>query len=150
MSTTTDTRALWMLNSLLVERATAADTNGQYTLLEQWITADGNPPPHVHEREDEGFLVVEGQVDVTVGDTTTRLGPGGFAFAPRGVPHTYAIVEGTAHLFAIATPGGIEHFFRELGEPAGELALPAPTQPDGPFIAATAARHGMTILPPAE
>jgi quercetin dioxygenase-like cupin family protein len=148
MTTTTAPNALWMLNSLMIERATAEQTNGAFTLLEQWITADGNPPPHVHELEDEAFFVLEGEIDVTVGTTTTRLGPGGFGFAPRGVPHTYAIVEGMAHLLVIATPGGIERFFRDLGEPAGELALPEPSAPDVPFVVGTAACHGITILPP--
>jgi len=149
MTTTTAPNALWMLNSLLVERATAEQTNGQYSVFEQWITAEGNPPPHVHENEDEAFLVLDGQVDVTVDGVTTRLGPGGFAFAPRGLPHTYAIVEGMAHLIMIATPGGIEHFFRELGEPAGSMALPVPAAPDVEKVVGTAARHAMTILPPA-
>lgn len=141
-------QALWMLNTLMVERVTAAQTNGAYSVLEQWLTADGNPPPHVHSHEDEAFLVVDGEIDVTVGETTTRLGPGGFAFAPRGVPHTYAIVDGIAHLYVIASPGGIEEFFRELGEPAGALDLPTPSTPDVPAVISTAARHGISILPP--
>jgi quercetin dioxygenase-like cupin family protein len=154
MTTTTTTAptspALWMLNSLMVERVTADQTNGAYTMLEQWVTADGNPPPHMHTREDEAFLVVDGEIDVTVGENTTRLGPGGFAFAPRGVPHTYAVVDGTAHLYVIASPGGIEGFFRDLGEPAGALELPPPSAPDVPAVVSTAARHGISILlPPA-
>lgn len=145
---TTD-QALWMLNSLMIERATAEQTNGAYSILEQWITADGNPPPHQHTHEDEAFLVVEGEVDVMVGGVTTRLGAGGFAFAPRGVPHTYAVVSEVAHLYVIATPGGLEHFFRDLGEPAGSLDIPAPSAPDVQHVVATAGRHGIDILLPA-
>jgi quercetin dioxygenase-like cupin family protein len=140
--------AIWMLNTLMVERATTADTAGAYSILEQWTTADGNPPPHVHTHEDEAFLVVDGEIEVTVGDTTTVVPAGGFAFAPRGVPHTYAVREGTAHLLVIATPGGIEQFFRDLGEPAGALELPEPAAPDVGTVVTTAARHGITILPP--
>jgi quercetin dioxygenase-like cupin family protein len=147
-TTTAPSQALWMLNSLMVERVTADQTNGAYSMLEQWITADGNPPPHMHTHEDEAFLVVDGEIDVTVGETTTRVGPGEFAFAPRGVPHTYAVVSDTAHLFVIASPGGIEHFFRDLGEPAPALELPTPSAPDVPTVVATAARHGISILPP--
>jgi len=141
-------RAMWMLNSLLVERATAEQTNGAFTLLEQWLTPEGNPPPHVHTHEDESFLVMEGNVEVTVGDTTTVLGPGDFAFAPRGVPHGYAVREGLAHIYVIVTPGGLERFFRKLGEPAGAMSLPAPAEPDVPFVISTAAAHDITILPP--
>lgn len=141
-------KALWMLNSLLVERATSADTGGAFTVHEQWVTAAGNPPPHVHEHHDEAFLVLEGQIEVTVGGETTVVPAGGFAFAPRGVPHTYAVPEGTARLIVIATPGGIEDFFRELGEPADALELPEPTPPDAREVTSIAARHGITILPP--
>lgn len=107
-----------MLNSLMVERVTADQTNGAYSMLEQWVTADGNPPPHLHTHEDEVFLVVEGELD------------------------------GTAHLYVIASPGGIEGFFRDLGEPAAALELPAPSAPDVPAVVSTAARYGISILRP--
>ena len=64
------------------------------------------------------------------------------------MPHTYAVVDGTAHLYVIASPGGIERFFRDLGEPAAALELPAPSAPDVPAVVSTAARHGISILPP--
>lgn len=88
------------------------------------------------------------ELDVTVGETTSRLGPGEFAFAPRGVPHTYSVVDGTAHLYVIASPGGTEEFFRDIGEPAEALELPAPSAPDVPTVVSAAARHGISILPP--
>lgn len=141
-------QALWMLNSLLVERATADDTGGAYTVHEQWITPAGNPPPHLHRDEDEAFLVLAGSIDVTVGDTTVAVGPGGFAFGPRGVPHTYAVTSEVAHLLVISSPAGAEAFFRAVGQPAGSLDLPEPAAPDVPTVVATAAAHGITILPP--
>jgi quercetin dioxygenase-like cupin family protein len=143
-----DHRAIWLLNSLMIERATAADTGGLYTVFEQWITPEGNPPPHVHEHEDEAFMVLEGEIEVTVAGDTVRLGPGGFAFAPRGVPHAYGVVDGVARLIIVATPGGCEHFFRELGDPAESLTLPVPTAPDVARVVAVAAQHGISILPP--
>lgn len=141
-------QALWMLNSLMVERATSDDTGGTFALWEQWITADGNPPPHVHDDVDEAFLVLEGSIDVWLAGETVHLEPGGFAFGPRGVPHTYAVTSDVARLLVIATPGGTEAFFRSLGEPAGTLTLPAPSAPDVPTVIDTAAAHGITILPP--
>ena len=142
--------ALWMLNSLIVERATSEETAGAYTLHEQWVTADGNPPMHVHEHQDEAFLVLDGSIDVTTGDSTSRIEAGGFAFGPRGVPHTYEVTSERAHLLIISSPGGIESFFRELGTPAQELELPEPQAPDVATVAAVAAGHGITILPPPE
>lgn len=145
---TADHQALWMLNSLLIERATAGDTGGAYTVHEQWITPAGNPPPHVHRDEDEAFLVLSGSIDVTVGDVTVAVGAGGFAFGPRGVPHTYAVTSDVAHLLVISSPSGAERFFRAVGQEAPALALPEPTAPDVAAVVSTAAAHGITILPP--
>lgn len=144
-------RALWMLNSLMIERATSEDTRGAYAMWEQWITADGNPPPHVHQHEDEAFFVLEGSIDVMVGDETHHLEAGGFAFGPRGVPHTYAVTSGVARLLIVANPAGSEHFFRELGVPADLLSLPDPEAPDVERVVHVASLHGISILlPPAD
>ena len=144
-------QANWVTNSLMIERATAEDTGGLYSVWEMWITPDGSPPPHVHESEDEAFLVLEGTVDVTVGGVTTSVGSGGFAFAPRGVPHAFAITSDVARLVLIATPGGAEQFFRQAGEPAHEMVIPVPQLPDVAALVDTAARNGITIFgPPAE
>ena len=132
-------QAIWLLNSLMVERATTQDTGGAYTMFEQWLTADGNPPPHMHEHEDEAFLVLEGSIDVTVGGETVHVPAGGYAFGPRGVAHTYAVPSNVARLLIISTPGGAEHFFRQLGEPAKALALPVPVAPDVPRVVSVAA-----------
>jgi mannose-6-phosphate isomerase-like protein (cupin superfamily) len=141
-------QVIWLLNSLMVERAVTQDTDGAYSMFEQWLTADGNPPPHVHEHEDEAFLVLEGSIDVTVGAETVHVPAGGFAFGARGVPHAYAVTSNVARLLIIATPGGAEDFFRELGEPAEALVLPVPVAPDVPRVVSVAAEHGITILPP--
>lgn len=140
--------ALWMLNSLMLERATGADTGGTLTVHEQWVTPAGNPPLHVHDRQDELFLVVDGEIEVVLGDRTIVVPSGSAAFGPRGIPHTYAVRDGVAHLYVVSTPSGLEDFFREIGDPAAALALPEPSTPDVPAVVATAARHGITILPP--
>lgn len=141
-------QALWMLNTLMVERATGIDTAGAFTVHEQWVDAAGNPPPHVHADHDEAFLVLDGEIEVVLGDDRLVVPAGGFAFGPRGVPHTYLVHEGTAHLIVITTPSGIEHFFREVGEPATLLELPRPGAPDIDRVVSTAERHGITILGP--
>ena len=137
-----------MLNTLMIERATSDDTAGQYTVLETWGTAAGDPPPHVHDHEDEAFFVLEGTVEVTVGGVTTSLSPGGFAFGPRGVPHTYATTSPVSRMLVINSPGGAERFFRAVGAPAQAPELPQPQAPDVGKVVSIAAAHGITILPP--
>ncbi len=55
-------------------------------------------------------------------------------------------------LLVVYTPGGIEQFFQEVGEPAQAREIPPPpdTPPDLEGIIAAAERHGMRMRPPAE
>ena len=70
------------------------------------------PPLHIHHREDEILQVLEGTLRVVCGDLDTTLDAGGFAYLPRGVPHTFR-VEGDepARALALFTPGGAEQLF---------------------------------------
>jgi quercetin dioxygenase-like cupin family protein len=73
------------------------------------------PPPHVHTHEDEITFVLEGELDVTIGDETRTLGPGEAVFKPRGVPHAFAIAGGRPVRFLeTITPAGFEGYFRTI------------------------------------
>ena len=66
-----------------------ADTNGSYGLLEILVPPGLGSPWHVHPEEDEWFYVLDGNLTFYVGDTRLDLTTGGFAFGPKGVPHTF-------------------------------------------------------------
>lgn len=134
-----------MLNTLMTVLASSERTGGSFTLIEQALTPDGNPPPHVHSHEDEAFYVLDGEVEVSIGADDRVLRAGDFAYAARGVRHGYRVVSPAARLLVLATPGGIETFFREIGEPAAEAVVPPPKAPDAALVGAAAQRHGITI-----
>ena len=96
-------------------------------------------PAHVHEREDELFISLEGDHVIELDGQEHRLGPGDSVFAPRGVPHAQRrVVPGEGRLLFVTTPGGLEGFFRELAaaESVGTL---------GPDVYAVASeRYGIT------
>src|SRR5271168_3337614 len=48
------------------------------------------PPQHRHARHDEGFYVVSGTADFTIGDTTYEASAGTLVMVPPGAPHTFA------------------------------------------------------------
>lgn len=142
--------ALWYLGTLLKMKATGSETNGEYSLVEELCPRSFATPWHVHGREDEGFLVVDGEATFFVGDQEIKAKPGSFVFLPRGIPHAFRIDSDNAHLFNLITPAGFENFYFDLSEPARELVIPPP--PDGPpdfqAIAAAAASYGCEILGP--
>jgi len=117
-------------------RARGDQTGGLLSLTETRTPAGSGPPPHVHEREDEMFFVLEGEFSVTIGDETTTAAPGTFVFAPRGIPHAYVANVPSRHL-AIVSPPGFERFLAD----AGEAAIAGPQA-----LAAVAARYGVTLL----
>ncbi|WP_111684634.1 cupin domain-containing protein [Winogradskyella tangerina] len=102
-------------------KLTGADTNGQYTLIEQNNVPGVGIPPHVHENEDEVFQVLSGQVEMNVDGTTTILQAGDLIFCPKGVPHSWRVVgEEKARAMLSIFPAGLEGMFKELADlPAG-------------------------------
>ena len=117
-------------------RANGDQTGGALSVTETLTPAGNGPPKHVHEREDEMFFVLEGELTVTVGDETVAAPAGTFVFGPRGVPHAYTATLPTRHL-TLVTPPGFERFLHDAGEAAiaGREA-----------IAAVAQRYGVTMI----
>ena len=52
--------ALWYLGTLLKVKATGRETNVKYSLVEEWCPRGFGTPWHVHGREDESFLMIDG------------------------------------------------------------------------------------------
>jgi len=48
------------------------------------------------------------------GEKAWSAAAGAFVFLPRGVPHGYDVIHGSARKLIIAVPGGIEDFFDDL------------------------------------
>jgi mannose-6-phosphate isomerase-like protein (cupin superfamily) len=138
--------SIWFLHQLadiLVE-------GDDYALIEMLTPAGDQPPLHVHDDEDEGFYVLEGELCLWVGTERTVLRPGQFANAPKGVPHTYRVTSEQRGRYLVTSPtGGFARFVRAVGEPAPRRELPpadAPVDPER--LARIAAEHRITLLGP--
>jgi mannose-6-phosphate isomerase-like protein (cupin superfamily) len=96
-------------------KASAESTGGAFSIVEEIYPLD--TPRHVHECEDELFFVLEGEHVFEIGDEEFRIGPGGTAFGPRGVPHAQRrVVPRTGRTLTMCSPAGFEGFFRELAQ----------------------------------
>ena len=95
-------------------KAMKEDTDGAYSLLEVTVMGDG-PPQHIHKAEEEAFYVLEGEVNIQIGDQTIRGMAGSFGLIPRGTVHTFWNAGSTpAKLLVIISPPGFEQFFIEV------------------------------------
>ena len=124
----------------ILVRVPSEATGGALSIIEE-APPLLDTPLHVHRNEDELFYVLEGEHVYQVGDDEHTVGPGGFVFAPRGVPHAQRrVVHGRGRQLVLMSPGGFEGFFRELAaaEAAGTIGPEA--------YAAASERFGITWL----
>lgn len=100
-------------------------TNGVFSVLE-FITPPGKGVAlHVHEREDELVYLLEGEIEVTLGDQKMKAVPGVMALLPRGIPHGFTnIGNKPSRMLDTILPGQFDNYFVELaalykaGEPS--------------------------------
>ena len=141
--------AIWFIGILVVMKATSEQTGGAFGLVEQVLPAGFAAPYHVHHAEDEVYYVLEGEITFICGGEKLRGGPGTYVFGPRDIPHGVR-VEGTApaRLLHLNTPGGFEHFFQDMGEPAQTLTIPPPGPIDMEKLMVLATKYNIEILGP--
>jgi quercetin dioxygenase-like cupin family protein len=64
-----------------------ADTGGQLSIVEHPFAVGALVPPHVHTREDEFSIVLEGEIGFRSNDQEVVLAAGGYIVKPRGEVH---------------------------------------------------------------
>jgi len=122
---------IWIVADTMTFKATGESTDGSLVFFENLTAPGGGPPPHIHSREDEFFYVLDGTFEIRIGDEVHPLGPGGFAFVPRGTVHNFRnTADAPSRILVGFTPGGIEGFFRESGRPATDDGPAPPVDQD--------------------
>lgn len=137
----------WFFGMLAEVKASAADTAGQYTMVEITAPPRLEAPLHVHYTEDEGFYVLDGSVTIVVGDETTELTSGQHAFGPRDIPHRFTVGPDGARMIWVLTPGGFENLIEEVSVPAEAPTVPPPSVGPPENVAEILRRHGNELLP---
>ena len=99
----------------VTHKLTSQQTGGGYYLFEAEFDAGSGNRLHVHTYEDEVVYVVQGAIQIRLGDTKLEAAQGGVAHLPRGIPHAlYNPLKTPLKILALAIPGGLELFFDEL------------------------------------
>ena len=137
----------WFFGMLAEVKASAADTGGQYTLVEVTAPAGLEAPLHVHHAEDEGFYVLDGTVAIHVGEETVELAAGQHAFGPRDIPHRFTVGPAGARMLWVLTPGGFENLIEDASVPAGAPTVPPADVTPPENAGEIALRHGNELLP---
>ena len=142
--------ALWFNGGLGILKATAAQTDGHFAMMELLAPKGFASPIHIHRNEDEFFVVISGEVRVKHGDEVLEAVAGSLVYGPRGIQHGFRVDSDEARLLLIFGPAGVEGFFREAGKPAGSIALPPPDEQfmDREALTEVAKRFGQEFVAP--
>ena len=97
-------RSFGFLGNEAIVHLDSSDTKGAFAVLEMRSVPGAEPPMHIHENEDEFFIVLEGRMKVICGGIETELSAGESAVAQRGTPHTFKILSPELRSLAILTP----------------------------------------------
>lgn len=99
-------------------KVSTRDTAGDLLIYDTVRMQRGGPALHRHFRQDEWFYVIRGEFVVRVGEDTLHLGPGDSAFAPRMIPHVWAMLsEGPGQVLVLFQPAGsMEDFFHAMAK----------------------------------
>lgn len=131
--------------------ATGEDTDGKYATFEAIVPPGGGPPPHIHSREEESFLVLEGEMTFQLGDERIVAGEGAFLNMPIGSLHCFKNeTDKTVRMLISLAPAGMEQLFFEVGETLADdqLTAPPPNEAEIGRLLEAAPRYGLEIRPP--
>jgi quercetin dioxygenase-like cupin family protein len=144
-------RKLVLLGDIRTVKASAAETDGQLTVVEQVVEPGAGSALHRHPYQ-EFFYVLEGVLEfsgLADGERVTFTAPAGATVhAGSGVPHAYRNAgSARARFLAVMQPAGAEGFFAEVGrwlDEDGDVETAAPSADE---VRQAAARHGIEFLP---
>jgi mannose-6-phosphate isomerase-like protein (cupin superfamily) len=90
-------------------RVSSTDTNGAYSVVEIVSDPGDGTPVHIHQNEDEHFIILEGTVRIAHGHKTFDAAAGTAVTLGKGISHAWSnLSDSPLRMVVIASPGGCE------------------------------------------
>jgi quercetin dioxygenase-like cupin family protein len=144
----------WYKGILVSQLAGGSDTDGAFDLVESKMRKGTEPPPHIHDREDELFYILAGEMKVFAEGQVFTLTAGESVFLPKKVPHAYLIESNECHVLALMTPGGFMNAINRMNAPARTMEIPSDMETyataDLTATMAVFLKYGVRMLSPGE
>ncbi|ADV84455.1 cupin domain-containing protein [Terriglobus saanensis] len=113
-------------------RVDSAETNGTYSVVEIVASPGDSTPIHVHAREDEHFVILEGTARIAYGEKTFDAPTGTSISLMRGISHAWGnpSPDSKLRMLVTCTPGGAEEALRLIAK-GGDIDLMAIAKKSG-------------------
>jgi len=132
----------WTVKLLL----TSQQTGGQFSMIEVVIPAKSDGEFHIHQKEDESMYLLDGELEMTIGDDVFTLKAGESYFAPPNIKHRLRNVsDKPARGVTLTTPGGSDELIVQAGTPFVGGAKKH-TPPSAEELLKMTAARGVTLL----
>jgi len=104
---------------------TGKETEGRFSIMEAFINPGDGAPFHLHHREDESFLITEGEMVFYDGENKIVATTGTFVMWPPGSKRAFRNESSTkAKMMIFYTPPGIEEMIKldgKIVDPSSEM-----------------------------
>ena len=135
------------LNQVISVLIYPEQTGGSFGVLQMQEKRGMEPPPHIHTREDEVFIIQTGKIEFTVSGTTYECGAGDVMFLPRNRVHHLKVITPVSDVMNILTPGNFINYFLEMCAEQELLPADSNEMPVAPImfekLIAIATRYGV-------
>ena len=99
----------------VTHKLTGAQTGGVFYLCEAIFAPASGSSLHIHHYEDEIIHVLEGAIDIRLGEKKLHAPVGGIIHLPKNIPHALQNPGKTPlRIMVFAIPGGLENYFDEV------------------------------------
>jgi mannose-6-phosphate isomerase-like protein (cupin superfamily) len=113
--------------NVLAFKAVAAQTGGDFSLMERTVPAGARmPPAHRHVNCSEAFFVLDGVVTFFVDGAELTGAAGDFLLVPRGAGHTFGNTGTSAARLLVLHAPAMDAYFEELHRLWAQEPPPAP------------------------
>ena len=124
MATAATSSHWWHDGQLWSLLADQARTDGSFSMFEIVTPRGTGAPPHVFVESDAFYYVLDGAVDMLIGDEVRAATKGDFVFVPKGTPHARRSASVTARLLHLRTTGNFERVLKAFGRETNAIEPP--------------------------
>src|SRR5688572_28612579 len=96
-------------------------TNGSFSLIFIEVHKGNEPPAHTHQREDESYYILEGNIRFWIGEKVIDAKAGDFVHLPKGIPHKFELQSDVVKELMWIAPAGLEKWFWDNSVPSPDM-----------------------------